>query len=80
MAFGMALKQIELFQRSGGVLNLVWHSTVRPYQDISTRMYPQTSCRSFQLNLETVYALVVLFIYWEDNIWKVLLKIYSKMD
>ena len=35
------------------------------YQDISTRMYPQPACRSLQLNLENVYALVVLFIYWE---------------
>ena len=48
---------------------------VQLYQDISTRMYPQPACRKLQLNLEIVYALVVLSIYWEDNIWKVLLKI-----
>ena len=45
------------------------------YQDMYARPVPTTDRGSFHLNLETVYALVVLFIYWEDNIWKVSVKI-----
>jgi hypothetical protein len=44
------------------------------YQDMYARPVPTTACGMFQLNLETIYALVVFFIIWEDNMWKVLLK------
>ena len=51
------------------------YELVLEYQDMYARPVPTTACGMFQLNLESIYVLVVLFIYWEDNIWKVRLKI-----
>ena len=46
------------------------------------RQYIESTTKNLIINTSPFYSklLLVLSIYWEDNIWKVLLKNYSKMD
>ena len=72
-----AVLQLYQYYNTGTIV--LESDTAVPVQlDMYARPVPNAACGMIHLNLETVYALVVLFIYWEDNILKALLKVNNK--